>query len=209
MMTVLPLFSSPVFHNTYELNTSEVELIKNETFKPNTHLDGYVSDDKDILSKYPNLSNIAHKHIQYSLYNQDCFSIVSDIKYKVLSSWVNKHPPKHSAHRHTHKNCMFTGVLYVDIPDNSGRLIFDVPMSVPTWTTGTIEPRVSNYTLYNSKGWYLPCKTGMCVLFPSHPQHHVTENESNHDRYTIAFNIVLEGNMNSENMQPLNVNINV
>ena len=207
MMTVLPLFSSPVFFDTYELDANEIELLKKETFNPSRPFDGYCSDDVNILLKYPNLSDVVHRHIQYSLYDHECFSIARNIKYKMTSSWANKHPPKHSAHKHTHKNSMFTGVLYVDIPDDSGKLSFEVPMSIPTWTTGTIEPKVSNHNLFNSKGWYLSCENGMCVVFPSHLDHFVSKNNSNHDRYTIAFNIMLEGNMNDKMMQPLNVKI--
>ena len=199
MKAALPLFSTPVFYDEYTLDVNEIELIKKEKFDPSgMHFDGHMSENYHILSKYPNLSNVVHKHIQHSLYDHDCFSIASDIKYKILSSWVNKHPPKHSAHKHDHANSMFTGVLYIDVPDNSGALTFGVSMSTPTWITRTINPSVNNHNIFNSRTWFLPTRNGGCVLFPSHLEHWVSENKSIHDRYTLAFNVMLEGRFSGE-----------
>ena len=148
-----------------------------------------------------------HTHIKTSLYDVNSLNIVSDIGYKILSSWVNKHPPKHSAHKHAHPNSMFTGVLYIDIPDNSGTLTFGVPMSTPTWITGTINPKVNDYNIYNSRTWTLPTNTGMCIFFPSHLEHWVSVNDSDYDRYTIAFNVMLEGKLFGEHDEVLNIKV--
>ena len=207
MMDVIPLFSTPICYDEYTLDTNEIESIKKEKFNLSGPFDGYISNDYDILSKYPNLSNVVHKHIQHSLYDPNSFSIASNMKYKILSSWVNKHPPKHSAHKHDHANSMFTGVLYIDIPDNSGTLTLGVSMSTPTWITGTITPNVSNFNIFNSRTWLLPTRNGVCVLFPSHLEHWVGQNKSNYDRYTIAFNVMLEGKLSSGNNETLNIKV--
>ena len=102
---------------------------------------------------------------------------------------------------------MFTGVLYIDIPDNSGTLTLGVSMSTPTWITGTITPNVNNFNIYNSRTWLLPTRNGVCVLFPSHLEHWVGQNKSNYDRYTIAFNVMLEGKLSSGNNETLNIKV--
>ena len=208
-MNVMPLFSTPVCYDEYELDKYEVELIKKETFHDGLPHDGSFTNDHSILLKYPNLSNVVHTHIKSSLYDANSLHIMRDIKYKITSSWVNKHPPKHSAHKHDHPNSMFTGVLYIDIPDNSGSLSFRVPMSTPTWITGTITPTVNSYNIYNSRTWSLPTDIGMCILFPSHLEHWVSENKSNYDRYTIAFNVMLEGNFREDYFAQENLNIKI
>ena len=207
-MNVMPLFPTPICYNEYDLDMSEIALLKKEKFCSGAYSnDGLFTTDRNILLKYPNLSNIVHTHIKTSLYDVNSLNIVSDIGYKILSSWVNKHPPKHSAHKHAHPNSMFTGVLYIDIPDNSGTLTFGVPMSTPTWITGTITPNVNNYNIYNSRTWFLPTCNGRCVLFPSHLEHWVSENKSDYDRYTLAFNIMLEGNIDNNEDGTLNVRV--
>ena len=214
-MNVMPLFPTPICYNEYDLDTSEIALLKKEKFCSGTYSeeytvnDGLFTTDRNILLKYPNLSNIVHTHIKTSLYDANSLNIVSDIRYKILSSWVNKHPPKHSAHRHAHPNSMFTGVLYIDIPDNSGTFTFEIPMSSATWVTGTIQPRVNSHNIFNSKRWSLPVKNGVCILFPSHVEHYVSENKSNYDRYTIAFNVMLEGNFREDYFAQENLNIKI
>ena len=193
-MNVLPLFSSPVTTDMYELDRDEIELIKREPFHSHTYdLDGLSTDDRNILTKTPNLFHVVHSHIKKSLY--DNLKIVDNIGYKVTSSWLNNHPPRHSAHGHSHVNSMFTGVLYVDCPQDSGELIFVMPYTTPTWNTGTIQPEVKEHNIFNSREWRLPTPTGMCILFPSHLRHGVTTNESGRNRYSIGFNIMLEGHI--------------
>ena len=197
-LRVLPIFCTPVCYDKYELDLFEIELIKREPLLDGAPFDGLSSVNRNILLKYPSLLEIVNTHIKNSLYDKIGLNIVDDIGYKIVSSWVNKHPPKHSTHQHTHPNSMFTGVLYIDVPDDSGTISFTIPMSVPTWITGTIQPKVKTYSLYNSRLWNFPCPTGVCILFPSHLEHSVSENKSDQDRYTIAFNIMLEGNIGDD-----------
>ena len=207
MNKILPLFSIPLCYGDYKLDTDEIESIKKELYIHGDFHDGLFSDNHNILLKYPNLLNVVHTHIKTSLYDENSFNIVSDMKYKILASWVNKHPPKHAGRRHAHLNSMFTGVLYIDIPDDSGEISFGLPVCQPTWITGTINPKVNDYNIYNSKVWTLPTNTGMCIFFPSHLEHWVSVNESNHDRYTIAFNVMLEGKLFGEHNEVLNIKV--
>ena len=195
-MNVFPLFSTPVTlsMNNIDMMFYEIETMKRESFHEHGEpLDGFSTNNRNVLLKYPNLLNVVHKHIKKSLYDE--LKIVNDVKYKILSSWLNRHPPKHSARKHTHPNSMFTGVLYIDCPENSGDIVFSMPFSTPTWTTGTIQPQVKEYNILNSRDWILSTQTGMCILFPSHLEHHVTPNESNQDRYALGFNVMLEGDI--------------
>ena len=89
-MNVMPLFSTPVCYDEYELDKYEVELIKKETFHDGLPHDGSFTNDHSILLKYPNLSNVVHTHIKSSLYDANSLHIMRDIKYKITSSWVNK-----------------------------------------------------------------------------------------------------------------------
>ena len=61
------------------------------------------------------------------------------MKYKILASWVNKHPPKHAGRRHAHLNSMFTGVLYIDIPDDHDSLPTDLNKIVFELTKNHLE----------------------------------------------------------------------
>ena len=206
-LRVLPIFCTPVCYDKFELDLFEIELIKREPFCDGAPFDGLSSVNRNILLKYPSLLEVVNIHIKNSLYDKIGLNIVDDIGYKIVSSWVNKHPPKHSGNRHAHLNSMFTGVLYIDIPDNSGEISFGLPMAQPSWITGTINPKVNDYNIYNSKVWTLPTNTGMCIFFPSHLEHWVSVNDSDYDRYTIAFNVMLEGKLFGEHDEVLNIKV--
>ena len=78
--------------------------------------------------------------------------------------------------QHTHPGCPLAGVLWVDIPDNSGDFTFhhhdEHSLSELQHTTWGFEP-----------------EDGLMMLFPGSFAHHVNENRSNEPRYSIAFNL--------------------
>tara|TARA_Y100000004_G_C8762507_1_gene347169 strand:+ start:43 stop:657 length:615 start_codon:yes stop_codon:yes gene_type:complete len=196
-MNILTLFSSPIFMDMYELDEKETQTIKNESFYLINQHDGYATHDREILKKYPKLLNVCNQHIVKSIHNE--LKVTDKLRCNITSSWLNKHPPQHSANRHTHKNSMFTGVLYIDCPQDSGEISFTMSYASPTWNTGTIEPELKEYNILNSRRWFIPTVTGMCILFPSHLEHDVTVNKSNQNRYSLGFNVMIDGQISDEN----------
>ena len=96
---------------------------------------------------------------------------------------------------------MFSGVMYFKCPPNSGDITFYVPSMIPTWCTQTLYPEVKEYNTYNMRESRIPVKDGMILLFPSHLAHAVRPNNSNEDRYSIAFNYILRGDYGYDDHQ--------
>ena len=85
---------------------------------------------------------------------------------------------------------MFSGVLYLDTPKDSGAILFDA-QTYPTWSTRTIEPSVVESTILNSRSWRIEPHRGMSIVFPSHINHSVELNRSGQDRYSLAYDVMM------------------
>ena len=109
-------------------------------------------------------------------------------------TWVNINPPSAFNVKHCHPNCDIAGVLWVKVPKNSGRIVFNSPY---------------NYTCYNEMLCYTkdfqdnnnyhhdytyPAREGSLLLFPAHLEHKVEENKSDEDRISVSFNLKLIDN---------------
>ena len=111
-----------------------------------------------------------------------CNDIVKDhserIKAPVLvdSMWLNINPQySYNAH-HVHSGTL-SGVYWISIPENSGRLV----LVNPAGRSEASRIRVKNYGLTPTPG--------ACIIFPSWLEHYVEPNENTKDRLSISFNI--------------------
>jgi uncharacterized protein (TIGR02466 family) len=92
------------------------------------------------------------------------------------SMWLNINSQySYNAH-HVHSG-QLSGVYYVRVPENCGRLILVNPAS----RSETSRIRVKNYGLTP--------ESGACIIFPSWLEHYVEPNENTEDRISISFNI--------------------
>lgn len=114
-----------------------------------------------------------------------------DFEVDKIYSWVNINSKGHSNAIHNHKvpfgDTLWSGVFYVQVPENSGDIVFLDSRS------GIVD--VNDY-LYNdgpSNYYSITPEAGQMLLFPSWLMHYVTPNESDQERISIAFN--LNGNI--------------
>ena len=198
MMEVFPLFSTPVSVRTFENRISSEDLanIKSEEYHAYPkQLDGSCTVDEQILEKYPDLKQLCIEHC--SEYIHSFLAVEDNLYMDIPCSWVNKHPTGHSANRHGHTNSMFTGCLYLDVPEDSGNLIFEASYNHATWNTGTLDPPVWEDNVQNSRKWHIKPENGMIVCFPSHVDHYTGVNNNTEDRYSLGFNIMLCGDFSA------------
>ena len=55
------------------------------------------------------------------------------------------------------------------------------------------------YNMYNSKSWKITPNNGMLIFFPSEVHHQILKNNSNIERYSLAFNLMPTGKIGIEN----------
>ena len=109
--------------------------------------------------------------------------------FMITTSWSTRSKPKQESHKHRHKNCVYSGVYYLDAPVNSGNIKFYNPNE----TDILIIPSV--YTETNSSSLTLKIKEGDVIFFPSEIPHSITVNKSKQTRYSIAFNLFPTGTL--------------
>ena len=105
--------------------------------------------------------------------------------------WANINPPGGYNQPHVHPNAVFSGVYYVKVPPNSGRLVCQDPRpgiqtcmpdrkkeQVPKhlWRDVRIEPKENRAIMFNSWLW-----------------HSVEPNMSNETRISVSYNFIQKG----------------
>ncbi len=112
-----------------------------------------------------------------------------------FSYWYNLNPKFTYNREHIHANSLVSGVYYIKVPKDSGRIVFNR-------STNEYDRMHNIQSIYaennsqvdnpetNNTHWYYPVES-MLVLFPSHVSHYVeqnvTEDESD-GRISLSFN---------------------
>ena len=106
--------------------------------------------------------------------------------------WLNINPTGAYNTKHNHPNSDLAGVLWLQIPKDSGDIVFISPKDFESFIeifsyTDEFKRQTNNYHTYN----FQP-KEGAMLMFPSYLQHKVEENKSNDDRISVSFNIKIK-----------------
>ena len=106
---------------------------------------------------------------------------------EVKNFWLNEMGSGATHEIHSHFNVHFSGCIYVDLPDNSGNIVFSsfrerydyVPM------------RMSEYTIYNSNTWGYTPKEGQLFRWESWIRHGVPATAFEGVRRSAAFDVFM------------------
>ncbi len=101
------------------------------------------------------------------------FYAATEEEIEVENFWGHIHEKNMSTNCHNHTTSYVSAVLYVEVPEGSGKLVF--------------RPRINQYdnSAYISK--FNP-ERGVFYMFPSHVDHYVSRNLSDDMRISISFN---------------------
>ena len=181
------IFSSYLNENFFNLNTKKIKkeilyIKSKDQGKIVSNYGGWQSQDlekinKNFKSLFDNIDKCVEEveknlHLNKKLY--------------LSSYWCNINYFGSFNKPHTHFGSIISGVYYVQIPKNSGNLIFEHnPLS-----TGTTYQNIKKYNQYNSSKWTCVPKENLCVLFPSYLSHYVESNLNKKERISISFNYV-------------------
>jgi len=107
---------------------------------------------------------------------------------RIGNYWININGPRDFNYQHCHPGARLSGVYYVQVPPESGRLIF--PRShLADYVYGTLGYKETDYN--KPLQAYEP-QVGECIVFPAELQHYVEANQApdKEFRVSIAFNVV-------------------
>ena len=194
------LFPTPVYQNCLEFRPSElksmIDYVSNLDWASDKDIyegpNGETTKlEADLLSE-PELENL-RKKIDKEVYN---FAKRLQIDFgkhglKRINSWGNLQKKGNYIKEHRHNNTQFSGVFYLQTPENSGDIIFTTRNA--TWINSYWEPSLTGYDDLNSfEKRFRPQQCGI-FLFPAHLDHYVTPSHSEEERYSISFNYNLDG----------------
>jgi uncharacterized protein (TIGR02466 family) len=124
----------------------------------------------------------AHDFISACGYNSDVY------RCEFSNIWLNE-MEKHSAHKpHYHYGANISGCFYVDIPDNTSKIVFSHNfLSLDTLNIFGVR----DYLPVNSSNWSFMPKEGEVFFWKSDLEHEVPPTDFKGVRRSIAFDIIV------------------
>lgn len=114
-------------------------------------------------------------------------------KMQVGTMWSIINPPGASNRAHVHPGCLWSGVYYVQAPENCGRIEFTEPRTAHLMNQPRYKPNAKRKREYWTKVRFMP-EPGRMIIFPAWLYHGVDPNmtEAKGDdgnRVIISFNL--------------------
>ena len=147
------------------------------TFYKDKNFLGKLGDTQ--LSNY--INKVTREYLNLLGYDPDC--------YIELTSWLQFNQPGSYFVRHDHYGALVSGVLYLQVPEESGDIIFHNPLEarrVSNTFFDRVKKEENDYNFSHVK--YKPI-VGEMLMFESWLQHTVAQNHSNENRISVSFNI--------------------
>ena len=194
---VIPLFSIPLYKGKVKIEESVKNILLNEKYIRMPSGNGHFSENKFILD-LPEIKSLKDEikiHIENYVFK---FLLVKEtMNFYIQNSWLVRHYPKDWAQSHSHSNALISGVLYLKTNKNSGDITFEKPDGYTNLFHQSIRVPFSETDNHNCDFWNEVPEDNDILLFPAHLRHHVKSNNSNEDRYSLAFNLNVEGILSS------------
>ena len=142
----------------------------------------------------PNL----HEHPKYKPLGKKVLELskeyIEDLKFEfddhyITGMWSNILKPGEFHSPHTHSNNLISGVFYLQTNDDSPAITFLDPRP----QSSVLQPQAKEYNIFNSTMFFYPAKVNRMILFPSWLEHYVPQNDTKFSRVSIAFNVMLKG----------------
>ena len=195
---ITPLFAIPL----YRSSIPEIDVI---TKKKLINFEYEVSEDNGLpithqetaerfILNRPEFSKLK-KHVQDKIdhFLYEILEVERSLRWEITTSWVNRVPPGGYSSLHWHSNSLISGVVYIETNPNSGAICFHKDRGHQNIFTETIRIDFANQNNLNSETLGIKPMNNDILLFPSMLNHSVAPNESEQDRYSLAFNVFPRG----------------
>ena len=188
----IPLYSQSINQDSFNIIKDEVKEYIN--LNPTKFIETWDCPTKSTINlpKHKNIkSELLEKEIKIhnELYFKHWGFKTSNLN--LSSLWINISPPNayQEPHKHTtyHRKQLFSGVLYIEVQDNSGDLILVNPVED---LLGLMP--FSNSIIPRHK---IKPQNGLIVCFPSWMEHYTNQNKTNTNRISISWNIEVINNI--------------
>ena len=184
------MFSKPIYGKTVNIDTKKIVSMLNES---DFITAGSITDSNasSISNSLYVLDEERFKFLKDELM-KEFYLFINEImhysnKFEITTSWFTKTIKNESSAFHNHNNCMLSGILYLQTDENTGKIGFQ------NFNDKRYKLVPDEHTVTNSDAIYYTPHDGLLLLFPSEVHHKVEKNESDIERYSLAFNLIPTG----------------
>ena len=166
-----------------------LDLEKKSSGVVKSNIGGYQSDFLQRSNKIIG----ATKEVFLKALSQFADTIYIKKPYKVFfdDPWLNVNRESHSNKTHTHPGSDLSLTYYCEVPEDSGRIVFENPVLHQRTTSIWYE----KHDVWNSEYINLTPKKYDLIIFPSYLPHYVEPNKSNKPRISLACNAQIRNDL--------------
>lgn len=197
---VAPLFSTPLYISKFDVSEEDKQKLYSLAYERTGEGNGGTTVDKNVLY-LPELAHIKtelekrfHEYADNVL-GVDRFREEPPLEFFVMNAWVMKHKRGDWGHKHSHQNAIFSGIIYLNVDDNTGDITFHDKDYADKVFPSMFHIPLARPSLYSAVSMTFKPKNGDLFIFPSHLQHSIGLHESDITRYALAFNFWLRGKL--------------
>lgn len=192
-------------HNLWPIPVYEAEIPVKQEWKDftfnleyeRTHVNNSdISKNRYILNDILDLKKEIENNCE--LFVRKYLAVKQNAKFYLQNSWSNIHRPNECSQIHYHGSSLISGVYYPILPKNSGKISFHKNGIYTNTFHQSIRFEYDEVNNITAEKYVLDIREGTIVLFPSHLEHSVEKNNSNDNRYSIAFNFYVRGKFGKE-----------
>jgi uncharacterized protein (TIGR02466 family) len=191
-MNLIPIYSIPLWQSEYPEFEEHKDTFLNAVKE---YKEKNPSIDKTNISGYhsPNtLHQISELRLLFEYICQMGYKACSDLDFidcdiALTSAWLNVNDSRQSMNiEHIHSD-VFSGVFYLNTPEESGKLIIKNPAINSMWDGLSLTDKKNQFT---SENIHIEPVEGNILLFPSYLPHSVSTNNHDEERVSISFNMI-------------------
>jgi uncharacterized protein (TIGR02466 family) len=196
---VFPLFSAPLYvNNVGDFERPDSTNLQFTSNIPTGGVHTFLSSiDKNVLERpeFKDVRSIVMNEV--NSYAREILRVNESIEFYITNSWINVYRPGDYCVPHTHNNSLISGVLYLNVTETSGNLLFyrDILSLLPF--PPALDLDIDSSNIYHCKTFGHKPKTNDICLFPSILMHSAERNNSNEDRCCLSFNVFVRGDIGS------------
>jgi len=212
MIENIELFPIPVsIIDIPTIAQEDINFIKTLTFQPwygsaHYHFNDpdrkpalFISENRQVLTSLPELINLKDNVLDAAQqYWTEVLGVDSSLKLKFRHSWVTRHRAGEKNPPHTHTTSLFVGCVYLQVNENSGKLVFKKDTNYLNLFPSLVDVDFVKSNKINAKSYSLQPKQNTIIFFPSHLEHYTTPNDSNDERYVLNVDFWFEGTVRKD-----------
>ena len=189
---LFPLFAWPLMRHMLEdkqdVNQTLLTIVQNEPLRDNQG--NLIHNAIDILER-PELKSLKDDILEHvSFYARDVLAY-QDIEIELTQSWINVTVPGQHHHIHRHTNSIISGTYYPFGVDQSP-IVFHNPNTFQ-FVPNVDEDNQNPVSMISKNCIYVSPNPSELMLWLSPMVHGVKKNESENNRISLSFNVMIRG----------------